>query len=106
MPQPGKPQALNRYAYTLNNPLKYTDPSGHWFESIIDIISIGYDLYDISQNGLNWENGLSLVADVGGLILPGITGGGMLVRAASHADEALDAARGINAAVNVAQTAN
>jgi RHS repeat-associated protein len=24
------PQALNRYAYTLNNPLKYVDPSGHW----------------------------------------------------------------------------
>jgi hypothetical protein len=23
------PQALNRYAYTLNNPLQYTDPEGH-----------------------------------------------------------------------------
>jgi hypothetical protein len=29
VPQPGNPQALNRYAYVLNNPLKYTDPSGH-----------------------------------------------------------------------------
>jgi len=29
VPQPGNPQSLNRYAYTLNNPLKYTDPSGH-----------------------------------------------------------------------------
>ncbi|MFV9502973.1 MAG: RHS repeat-associated core domain-containing protein [Oscillochloridaceae bacterium umkhey_bin13] len=26
---PMNPQALNRYAYVLNNPLKYTDPSGH-----------------------------------------------------------------------------
>jgi RHS repeat-associated protein len=26
---PSNPQALNRYAYVLNNPLKYTDPSGH-----------------------------------------------------------------------------
>ncbi len=25
------PQALNRYAYTLNNPLRYTDPTGHFF---------------------------------------------------------------------------
>lgn len=26
------PQSLNRYAYCLNNPLKYTDPTGHWYE--------------------------------------------------------------------------
>ncbi len=24
------PQTLNRYSYVLNNPLRYTDPSGHW----------------------------------------------------------------------------
>ena len=29
MPNPGDPQSLNRYTYTLNNPLRYTDPSGH-----------------------------------------------------------------------------
>ena len=29
VPQPGNPQSLNRYAYTLNNPLRYTDPTGH-----------------------------------------------------------------------------
>jgi hypothetical protein len=27
---PANPQALNRYAYVQNNPLKYTDPSGHY----------------------------------------------------------------------------
>jgi len=30
VPEPGNPQALNRYAYVYNNPLRYTDPSGHW----------------------------------------------------------------------------
>jgi hypothetical protein len=29
IPQPGNPQSLNRYAYCLNNPLRYTDPTGH-----------------------------------------------------------------------------
>jgi RHS repeat-associated protein len=29
VPNPGNLQALNRYSYALNNPLKYTDPSGH-----------------------------------------------------------------------------
>ena len=29
VPRPDDPQSLNRFAYALGNPLKYTDPSGH-----------------------------------------------------------------------------
>ena len=29
MPEPGNPQALNRYAYAHNSPLNFIDPSGH-----------------------------------------------------------------------------
>jgi len=35
VPSPANPQSLNRYAYTLNNPLRYTDPSGHLTEEQI-----------------------------------------------------------------------
>ena len=30
VPSPANPQSLNRYAYALNNPLRYTDPTGHY----------------------------------------------------------------------------
>ena len=30
VPDPGDPQALNRYSYAANNPVRYTDPSGHY----------------------------------------------------------------------------
>ncbi|HBY95835.1 MAG TPA: hypothetical protein DEP84_18085 [Chloroflexi bacterium] len=29
VPEPGQPAALNRFAYGYNNPLKFTDPTGH-----------------------------------------------------------------------------
>ncbi|WP_015909377.1 hypothetical protein [Chloroflexus aurantiacus] len=75
----------------MNNPVKNTDPTGHWIESAIDIAFIAYDLYDISQNGLTWTSGLALAADVASLALPMVAGGGMLIRAAAHADDAAGA---------------
>ncbi len=51
VPDPGDPQALNRYSYVGNNPVRYTDPSGHCVEqpssstcAIRDNCPSGYDL--------------------------------------------------------------
>jgi hypothetical protein len=30
VPNPANPQCFNRYSYCLNNPLRYTDPTGYW----------------------------------------------------------------------------
>ena len=38
LPDPYDPQQLNRYSYVRNNPLKYTDPSGH---IIAELLAIG-----------------------------------------------------------------
>ena len=47
--RPGDPQDFNRYAYARNNPLKYTDPTGHgWFKKIfrhvVNIVRVVLDI--------------------------------------------------------------
>ncbi len=36
VPSPANPQSLNRYSYVLNNPLRYTDPTGHFSKEQIE----------------------------------------------------------------------
>ena len=87
------PQALNRYAYVDDNPLRYTDPSGHLADTLLDVGFIAGGFYDICSHGLNRKNGLALTADVGCALLPFVTGGGLMVRAATHADDVSKVAR-------------
>ena len=60
---PYDPQSLNRYTYCRNNPVKYTDPDGHffWIAAIIGAV-IGAALGGISaaQGGAPiWKGMLS-----------------------------------------------
>jgi RHS repeat-associated protein len=57
VPHPGSPQSLDRYAYVLNNPLKYFDPSGHQDEDDPPWDPFGW-LKDIYRGFSNWWNGL------------------------------------------------
>ena len=97
MPEPGNPQGLNRYSYVNNNPVKYTDPSGHWAETLWDIANIVWDIHEVRRNPRSLANWGALALDVGAAVVPLVPGGvGMLVRggkALSHADEAIDAVR-------------
>ena len=106
IPEPGKAYAFDRYAYSNNNPIIYKDPSGHWVETALDIAFIAYDIYDIQTQGWNTETGLSLAADVAGVILPGVTGGGLAVKALMHTDDAIDAAKIIDKTVETGKIVN
>lgn len=46
-------QSLNRYSYCLNNPLKYTDPSGEWFGLDDFIVSIVGGVVNLGVNLLS-----------------------------------------------------
>uniref|UniRef100_UPI00405634F8 RHS repeat-associated core domain-containing protein n=1 Tax=Candidatus Electronema sp. TaxID=2698783 RepID=UPI00405634F8 len=78
------PQSLNRYAYTRNNPVKYIDPSGHFFDVVLDIAFIANDIKTLvtDPSSRTVVNYLALGADVLGVVLPGATGLGAGVKAA------------------------
>ena len=103
VPQPGNPQSLNRYAYGLNNPVRYRDSSGHWVETAWDIANIAWDIYEV-KNDPSVLNIGALVVDVGAAVLPFVpAGAGLIARggkaakvaveAATHGDEVVDALR-------------
>lgn len=76
------PQNLNRYSYVLNNPYKYTDPSGNYIETLVDVAFIGYDLSELYSGPTSITNWLSLGADVACAMLPFVAGGGLVVKGA------------------------
>ena len=59
--EPSNSQNSNRYSYCLNNPLKYTDPSGEWF-GIDDLLiagigfTVGYASSVISSGNWGWSS--------------------------------------------------
>ena len=78
-----QPMSYNLWLYVYSNPVKYVDSSGRWLETLIDIASIAYDIYDIKKNGLTWGSGLALASDIVSLGLLIVAGGGAIVRAAT-----------------------
>jgi RHS repeat-associated protein len=101
---PTNPQDLNRYTYCLNNPLKYTDPSGHgWWSIFTDIASVGFDIYQLATNP-SWGNVGFLLGDVALTILPGVPAGlGPMAKVGKFGAEAT---RGFEQIKNVSQIAS
>jgi RHS repeat-associated protein len=50
VPNPANPQSLNRYSYCYNNPLRYTDQTGHWPEWLDNTIRWAREQVDNAVN--------------------------------------------------------
>jgi RHS repeat-associated protein len=95
------PQRWNRYAYVRNNPLRYVDPDGRVLDTVVDVVFIAYDLFDIGRSVYRGEgvSGAQLAAlggDVAGALLPFATGVGAGIRAANKAENVIDIATAAN----------
>jgi RHS repeat-associated protein len=88
------PVTLQPYLYAAGNPLRYTDPSGRFIDTVIDIAFIGYDAYSLVKHinsgcGVSKEDLLALGLDVVGALLPFATGLGMVARIGNKTDDAI-----------------
>jgi hypothetical protein len=54
VPEPGNPQSWNRYAYVLNNSLRYKDPSGHFSEEQLEWLGVSTEGLTAEQKLLLW----------------------------------------------------
>jgi RHS repeat-associated protein len=70
VPTPGNPQSLNRYSYVENNPVKWTDPSGHFIPGLIGIF-VGVLAGALAYEGMLWLG----VGVAGALVGAGMVGG-------------------------------
>ncbi len=62
VPDFSDPQTLNRYSYTRNNPLRYVDPTGKFWEELIAVvvIAVGSWLTDAAGGNVSVGGGVSV----------------------------------------------
>ena len=83
----------------MNNPISYYDPSGHWVDTVFDILSLAASVVEVVINPLDPWAWAGLAGDAVDLI-PFVTGVGegikgyrVVAKVADISDDALDAIR-------------
>ncbi len=97
------PLSLNLYTYCHNNPILGTDPTGHFFDTLFDAVSLVVDVVTFCANPTPM-GAVDIIADVAGLVIPGVPSAGVKagVKAVDAAHDAYKAADAIHDASKVA----
>ena len=85
--------SYNLFSYCGNSPVSRSDSGGQFWDTVLDLASIVADVIEIAVNPGSVMAWGALAADVASLVVPGLTGGGQLVRVVTSSDEVLDAAK-------------
>ena len=105
------------FGYCDNNPVNAVDRTGQWVDTALDVVSLGFSVYDMVKDP-SWENAGWLALDVVCLAVPFMSGAGALkfiskgddlvdaVRAVDKIDDAVDTGKGIAKAVNTISDVN
>lgn len=90
------------YAYTWNNPIKYTDPDGKIIETAWDAFNVGIGVVsfvdNVKKGNVGWAivDGLGIIADGAATALPFIPGGaGSVIRAARGIEKTVEVVKDV-----------
>ena len=94
------PQLLNGYAFAANNPLKYGDSSGEWFETAWDIFSLNMSVSAVVEEP-SLLNVAAVVVDAAAVVLPVPGGAGAAIKAVKAGKTIKSADKGADVAKSV-----
>ena len=86
----------NLFAYCDNNPVMREDSGGYFWDTAFDVVSLCFSVADVIKNPDDPMAWLGVAADVASLVIPCVSGGGALVRAATKTDDVVDAVKAVS----------
>lgn len=86
----------NLFAYCDNNPINRVDKGGNFWDTVFDVISLAVSIASVAKDPKDPVAWIGLAVDVACLVIPGVTGGGALVKASTKVDDAADVVKAVN----------
>lgn len=94
------------FAYCGNNPVTRVDAGGVFWDIVLDVVSLVISVGNVIANPDSAEAWIGLGVDVVCTVVPFVTGGGLIVKAATKADDIVDASRTADNLIDAARNAD